>query len=301
MKIFLLYASTVLIWGSTWLAITFQLGIVAPMVSVAYRFTLAAVLLLIYCKIRGLNLSYQPKDHICFALLGFFLFSMNYWSVYISEIYLTSGLVAVLFSSIVFFNTFNSYFILKSPVTPNMIIGAIIGIAGIALTFKHEIQSFDFSNDSIYGLFLGLAGAFSASLGNITAEFISRRGLPVMQTNAYGMAYGAIVMLVISVVSGQEFVFPPTISYISSLLYLAIFGSIVAFGLYLTLLGRIGSAKSAYVAMLIPVVALVFSTIFEGFRWSSFTFIGVGLILAGNYILMQSRYNISLKTTALKN
>lgn len=301
MKNFLLYASTVLIWGSTWLAITFQLDTVAPMVSVAYRFSLAAILLLIYCKFRGLNLRYETKDHIYFALLGFFLFSMNYWSVYISEIYITSGLVAVLFSSIVFFNTFNGYFILKSPITLNMIIGAIIGITGITLTFQHEIQSFEFSNNSVLGLILGITAAFSASLGNITAEFISRRGLPVMQTNAYGMAYGAAVMLGISVITGQEFILPQTFSYISSLIYLAVFGSIVAFGLYLTLLGRIGSAKSAYIAMLIPVVALVFSTIFEGFHWSISTFIGVGLILAGNYILMQSKSKISLRAPVLKN
>ena len=301
MKNFLLYASTVLIWGSTWLAITFQLDTVAPMVSVAYRFTLAAIILLIYCKIKGLNLNYKSKDHIYFALLGFFLFSMNYWSVYISEIYITSGLVAVLFSSIVFFNTFNGYFILKSPITLNMIIGAIIGFAGIALTFEHEIQSFEFSDHSVFGLILGLIAAFSASLGNITAEFISRRGLPVMQTNAFGMAYGAIVMLGISLITGQAFVIPQTFSYISSLLYLSVFGSIVAFGLYLTLLGRIGSAKSAYVAMLIPVVALVFSTVFEDFHWSLSTYIGVGLILAGNYILMQSKTKISLKSSVLKN
>ncbi|MCG8333270.1 MAG: EamA family transporter [Proteobacteria bacterium] len=301
MKNFLLYASTVLIWGSTWLAITFQLDTVAPMVSVAYRFTLAAIILLIYCKIKGLNLNYKSKDHIYFALLGFFLFSMNYWSVYISEIYITSGLVAVLFSSIVFFNTFNGYFILKSPITLNMIIGAIIGFAGIALTFEHEIQSFEFSDHSVFGLILGLIAAFSASLGNITAEFISRRGLPVMQTNAFGMAYGAIVMLGISLITGQAFVIPQTFSYISSLLYLSVFGSIVAFGLYLTLLGRIGSAKSAYVAMLIPVVALVFSTVFEDFYWSLSTYIGVGLILAGNYILMQSKTKISLKSSVLKN
>ncbi len=301
MKNFLLYASTVLIWGSTWLAITFQLDTIAPMVSVAYRFTLAAIILLIYCKIKGLNLNYKSKDHIYFALLGFFLFSMNYWSVYISEIYITSGLVAVLFSSIVFFNTFNGYFILKSPITLNMIIGAIIGFAGIALTFEHEIQSFEFSDHSVFGLILGFIAAFSASLGNITAEFISRRGLPVMQTNALGMAYGAIVMLGISLITGQAFVIPQTFSYISSLLYLSVFGSIVAFGLYLTLLGRIGSAKSAYVAMLIPVVALVFSTVFEDFHWSLSTYIGVGLILAGNYILMQSKTKISLKSSVLKN
>jgi drug/metabolite transporter (DMT)-like permease len=250
---------------------------------------------LAYSKIVGLNLKFRLADHYYFALLGFFLFSLNYWMVYIAEVYLTSGLVAVLFSSIVFFNTFNAYLILKSPVTRSMIIGAIIGIAGIILTFSHEIQSFQFSNDSIMGIFLGFAGALSASFGNITAEFINKRGVPVIQTNAFGMTYGAVIMLFVSVISGQAFALPLTVSYIGSLLYLAVFGSIAAFGLYLTLLGRIGSAKSAYVAMLIPVVALVFSTVFEDFSWSPSTFLGLILILSGNYILMQGKTRLSLK------
>ncbi len=285
-----LYTFTVLIWGSTWLAIKFQLGEVAPTVSVAYRFSLAAVILLIYSKIRGLNLRFGLKDHINMALLGTFLFSLNYWLVYISEIHLTSGLVAVIFSSIVLFNTFNGYLILRSPITIGMIIGALIGLLGIALVFHNEILAFDFSNNGLYGLSLGLGAAFIASLGNITAEYSQRRGLPVIQTNAFGMTYGAVIMLLVSFLSGQTFAFPVSPSYIGSLFYLSVLGSIVAFGLYLTLLGRIGSAKAAYSIMLTPIVALIFSTIFEGYVWSAAAFAGLGLVLIGNVILLQSKF-----------
>ena len=269
---------------------------VAPMVSVAYRFSLAAIILLLFCRLRGLNLKYTRNDHLFFVLLGFFLFSMNYWAVYISEIYLTSGLVAVLFSAIVFFNTFNAFFFLKSPITRNMIVGAIVGIVGIVMMFEHEIHSFELTNESVLGIILGIVGALSASFGNITAEYMNKgRGLPIIQTNAFSMAYGAILMLVISLVTGQEFILPQTFGYIASLFYLSSMGSIAAFGLFLTLLGRIGSAKSGYIAMLIPVVALVLSTIFEDFTWTLSTFAGLGLILLGNLILMWSKNKAALK------
>lgn len=274
------------------MAIKFQLGDVAPMISVAYRFSLAAIILLIFCTTTGLNLRFGLKDHMNMALLGTFLFSLNYWLVYISEIHLTSGLVAVIFSSIVLFNTFNGYLILRSPITLSMIMGAVIGILGIALVFRNEIVSFDFTNDALYGLSLGFVAAFIASLGNITAEYSQKRGLPIVQTNAFGMTYGAIIMLSVSFLSGQTFTFPLSLSYIGSLFYLSVLGSIVAFGLYLTLLGRIGSAKAAYSIMLTPIVALVFSTFFEEYQWSTSAFTGLALVLIGNVILLQSRFRM---------
>ncbi len=289
MKNVILYCLVVLIWGSTWLAIKFQLEDVAPMVSVTYRFSLAAIILIGYCKLKGLSLSFGLKDHFFLLLLGGFLFSINYWLVYISEIYLTSGLVAVIFSSMVFFNAVNGYFLLRSPITFNMILGAITGLIGIALVFRNEIVSFELASDSLYGLALGFISAFLASLGNITAEYSQRRRLPVIQINAIGMAYGALIMLIISFSTGQEFKLPFSTLYVGSLIYLAVLGSIVAFGLYLTLLGRIGSAKAAYAIMLTPLVALIFSTVFESYQWSLSAVFGLAMVLAGNAILLRTK------------
>ncbi len=288
MKNLVLYIFTVLIWGSTWLAIKFQLE-VFPMVSVTYRFAVAALILLAYCKWKGLNLKFNLVDHFFLVLLGIFLFSLNYVAVYFAEIHLTSGLVALLFSSMVFFNAINGYFILRSPITFNMILGAIIGVAGIALVFQNEILSFKLSDNSLYGLILGFVSAFLASLGNITAEYNQRRQLPIVQGNAIGMAYGAILTAIITLISGENFTFPVSIPYVSSLLYLSVFGSIIAFGLYLTLVGRIGSGKAVYAMMLIPLVALVFSTIFEGYRWSGIAVIGLIMVMMGNVILLRTK------------
>ena len=288
MKNLMLYCFTVLIWGTTWLAIKFQLEVDA-MVSVTYRFSIASLILLLFCKWRGLNLKFSLKDHFFLALLGTFLFSFNYLLVYIAEIHLTSGLVAVVFSSIVFFNAINSYLILRSTITFNMILGAVIGIMGIMLVFEKEILSFELSDDSVFGLMMAFSSAFIASLGNITAEYNQKRHLPVIQTNAISMVYGAAIMLTLTLVSGRSFTLPVSVSYLGSLLYLAVFGSVVAFGLYLTLLGRIGSAKAVYAMMLIPLVALIISTFFEDYSWSGGAVIGLVLVMAGNIILLKNK------------
>lgn len=283
----LLYFLTILIWGSTWLAIKFQLGDVDPMVSVAYRFALASALLIAYCRIASLKMSFSLKEHFFIALQGMLLFSLNYWLVYLSEVYLTSGLVAVIFSTIVFMNVVNGFIFLRSPVQLPMIIGAVIGISGIALIFWHEISSFELSDKSLYGLLLGFAAVFLSSLGNIASARNQKHSLPVIQTNACGMAYGTAIMFIFSILTGKTFSFSFSFSYISSLLYLAIFGSIAAFGFYLTLLGRIGANKAAYAIMVIPVVALGFSTFFEGYCWTVNAFIGLALVMTGNAMLLK--------------
>ena len=150
MKNITLYLITVIVWGSTWLAIKYQLGSLDPMVSVVYRFGLATVILMAFCYIRGLNLKFSLKDHLFMALLGTFLFSINYWLVYVAELYLTSGLVAVLFSSIVFMNMANGSIFLGTPVEKNMVIGAVLGIIGIVMIFMPEIESFDLSDKGMF-------------------------------------------------------------------------------------------------------------------------------------------------------
>lgn len=289
MNNYFLYASTVLIWGSTWLAIKFQLGDVDPMISVSYRFTLAALLLIAYCKIMGLRMSFTVKQHLFIAFQGLLLFSFNYWLVYLAEVYLTSGLVAVIFSMIIFMNIVNGRWLLGSPTSIPMIIGALVGISGLGLIFWPEISSFTLSDLSLRGFLFGFAGAYMASLGNILSARNQKHNIPVIQTNAFGMAYGALVLLIFSTLVGKGFGFELSFPYVSSLFYLAVFGSIVAFGFYLTLLGRIGADRAAYVTLLIPVVALCISTLFEGYRWSAHAFTGLGLVFAGNVVVLRER------------
>jgi drug/metabolite transporter (DMT)-like permease len=289
MKNFILFAISSLIWGSTWLAIKFQLGVVDPLVSVVYRFFLASLILIIYCRITALSLKFSLKEHGYMILLGILLFGINYWLVYLAELRLPSGLVALVFSSIIFLNIFNGALFLKSKIRLYVVYGALIGIIGTGLVFKEEIIYFSMSSDNSFALLLALIAAILASLGNIMSAFVQKKKLPVIQTNAFAMFYGPFFMLLICMFMGKPFSFDLSFSYIGSLLYLTIFGSIIAFGSYLTLLGKIGADKSAYVTLIIPVIALILSTIFEDYIWNLSAIIGVFFILLGNFIVLRKR------------
>ena len=280
----LLYFITVIIWGSTWLAIKFQLGVVPPTLSIVYRFTLAAGILWIYSTIRRLPMRFSLRQHAGMVLQGFFLFSLNYILVYLAEGYLTSGLVAIIFSSIVITNALFSTIFLKDPIRPRVLLGGLIGLFGLVLVFWPELISFDLSTGRALGLILAVCASLSASLGNILAAYNQRSGLPVLQSNTLGMTYGTVFTVLLVLFQGTELTFDPSASYILSLVYLALFGSVIAFGTYLTLLGRIGPDRAAYVFILYQIVALSLSTLFEGLSWNLLGVLGVLLILAGNVI-----------------
>ena len=290
-----LYLITVLIWGSTWLAIKFQLGVVSPELSIAYRFGLAALILAIFSLIRRLPMRFDLKAHGFFALQGLLLFSLNYLLVYLAEGYLTSGLVAIIFSLIIVLNVFFGAILLGNPVRTRVMIGAGLGLMGLAFVFWPELSSLSLSSQKIMGVVLALISTISASLGNVVSARNQRHELPVIQTNAYGMLYGALFMLVFALLRGTQLQFDTSPSYILSLLYLAIFGSVIAFGSYLTLLGRIGLDRAAYVTVLFPVIALVLSTFFEDLRWGIFQLLGVLLILLGNAVVVTKKGGLNLR------
>lgn len=282
----LLYAVTVLIWGSTWIAIKFQLGEVAPEVSIVYRFALAAAALMVFVGIRGLSLRFSGRAHLFIALQGVLLFSANYYLVYLASLYLPSGLTAVTFSLVTVMNNFFGALFLRNPIRPRVLLGAVVGLAGLTLVFWPEFSSLDLSNDMALGLALSLASVVITSLGNITSARNQRQGIPVIQANALGMAYGTLFTLGIVLFNGSPFNFEWTVGYVGSMLFLALFGSAVAFGTYLTLLGRIGPDRAAYVVVLFPIVALALSTAFEGFVWTNRALAGVALVLVGNAIVL---------------
>jgi drug/metabolite transporter (DMT)-like permease len=284
-----LYTVAVLIWGSTWLVIKFQLGVVSPLVSVAWRFALASLMLLAYCALRRRPLRFSVRDHLWIALQGALLFGVNYAGVYLSEQYLTSGLVAVLFSIVVFMNALGMRLFFSQPLRPASIIAAIVGVAGVALVFWPEMLRFSNSGDQYRGVALAVGATAVASLGNMVATRIHQRQLPVLQINAWSMLYGALFVAVIALAGGQRFAFDFSWPYIASLTYLSLFGSAVAFGAYLTLMRRIGADRASYTAVAIPVVALLLSTAFEHLRWQAETFVGVALCLAGNVLMLRRR------------
>jgi drug/metabolite transporter (DMT)-like permease len=276
----------VLIWGTTWFIIKFQLGVVEPEISLVYRFALAAACVFAYARITGSPLALSWREHRFVALQGLTLFCLNYLMTYLSTQYLTSGLVAVLFTAVIFFNVVNGRVILGTPVEPRVVAAAGAGMLGVALLFVPELKAALHEPRIAHGAGLALVGTYIASLGNIAASRNTLAGLPVVTVNAYGMAYGAIGLAVIAAIRGVPIDFDPRWPYVISLLYLAFAGTSLAFGLYLALIKRIGASRASYSSVLFPVVALVVSTTFENYRWSLPAAVGLAVLVAGNALAL---------------
>ena len=281
-----LYSTTVLVWGSTWMLINYQLGEVAPEVSVVYRYAIATALLFAWSGARGLRLKYSIHAHLRFFVLGMLLFSFNYIATYSAQQYISSALNAVVFSAMMWMNVVNSRLFLGTRIEPKLWIGTALGMAGIVILFWPEISAISLSDRVFLGASLSLGGALLASLGNIASKTYQQEGLPILQSNAWGMFYGTVITAVVAWRRDIPFNFEYSVSYISTLLYLAVFGSIVAFGAYLKLVGRIGPHKAGYAIVMFPVVAVVMSVLFEGLELSANIVTGISLVLAGNLFIL---------------
>ncbi len=283
-----LYGITVLIWGSTWLAITFQLGNVPVIASVAYRFSLAAVLLLAWCRWRRLALPHGVVNQAWLALMGF-CYSINYLLVYHTESYLSSGLVAVGLSSTLIFNLVLARLFFNIPLTRDLLLGLSLGLIGVVLVFWPEFnRSFRAAHDYT-GLISCLIAALAAACANMIALRNQKAGIDTLPMNANWMAWMGIFVLAYGAINRVEFTFDWSLTYIGSMLYLIVFGSIIAFASYLTLLKRIGAERASYVSVLTPIVALALSTLFEGFKWETISLVGVVLTIVGNVLVIQRR------------
>jgi drug/metabolite transporter (DMT)-like permease len=282
-----LFALTTLIWGSTWIGITFQLGVVAPEVSVAYRFALAALLLAAWCMATRRSLNFSARQHAFLALQGALLFGFNYVGVYWTEQYLASGPVAVLFSTMVFMNAIGARLVFREPLTLRTLLASMLGVVGIALLFLPELIEARRGGDAALGIAIGLGSTAIASAGNLVAARNQRHGLPLFPAIAWSMGYGALVSALCGSLRGVSWSFDPRPGYVLSLLYLSIFGSIIAFGAYLTLMKKVGPGPAAYTAVSTPIVALVISTLFEGYRWTWVAALGVVLAAIGNWLALR--------------
>lgn len=283
----LLFIVPCLIWGSTWFAIKFQLGRVDPLVSVVYRFLLAGIFLISFSFFRGLNMKFTWREHLLMALQGVILFGFNYWLVYLAEETLASGVVAVIFSFSIFANIFFNYLLLKGKIKREVIFGAILGIAGTLLIFSHELDNADQLTIGFQSLVFCFASIILASLGNILSKYNQTRKLPVVQTNAFSMTYGSLAMMLMVPLSGRSFSVEFTSTYISSLIYLSVFGSVVAFTFYLKLVGEIGPDRAGYSTLVAPVIALILSSFFENYQWGIAAISGVLLLFAGNFLALK--------------
>ena len=285
----LLYVITVLVWGSTWFAIEFQLGVVAPEVSIVYRYAGASILLFAWSRFRGLNLAFGLRQHGWFVLLGLLLFGLNYILAYRAQIYITSALTAIAFSTIVWMNILNARIFFGVTAVPRVLFGSLLGVAGILTLFMPQVGELTMTDTVLHGSVLAVLGAVVASFGNMVSQAAQKRSLPIIQSNAWGMFYGAILTGIVALFEGHPFVFEFSIGYVASLAYLTIFGSIVAFGAYLTLLGRIGAHKAGYAMVTFPVIALILSMLFEGLKLDATIVTGTALVLAGNLLVLRAK------------
>lgn len=282
-----LFAIPAIIWGSTWYAITFQLGTVDPLYSVSYRFMLAGILLIGYCWIRGISLKFSSQQHLRILQQALFLFGLNYWMTYQAEQYITSALVAILFSLIIFMNIVFSRIFLGNPINMQVVIGALMGLAGTLLIFYPELITYQKESNTLLGIGLAVVGVLSASLGNITSAANQRHQLPIIPTNALGMFYGGLTMFILATITGRSIGFDWGLPYVLSLIYLAVFGSVIAFGAYLTLIGKIGPDKAAYALVIVPLIAILISVLLEGYQLQAISMLGIALLIGGNVVALR--------------
>ena len=289
MNNYILFLITLFCWSPTWYLIKFQLGYVDPLVSVFYRFLIAAIIIFIYLVIKNKNLKFSINHHFWFLFFGTCLYSINYVFFYLSNTYLISAFPAIVFSTVVIMNILGETFYFKKKPSLKTLIGATIGMIGIIIIFNDEIFNFSLSEGTHVGLFLALIGTLSASTGNMVHQRNLNNNFPVIQTIAYAMLYGSLITLFVTQVRGAELLFENSISYISSLLYLSIFGSIFAFISYLKLLEKVGPGRAGYVGVVMPVLALIISTIFEKLEWQIDLIVGLPILIIGAILVINQK------------
>ncbi|HEX2582075.1 MAG TPA: DMT family transporter [Dongiaceae bacterium] len=287
MPTWLLYSITVFVWGTSWIAIKYQFGPVAPEISIVYRMAVAGGLTVLYCLATRKSLRFRLADHAWIAFQSIFIFSTNYILIYYSEVHLPSGLVAICFSTVTVMNIINGVWIHKTRIRAQSVIAAALGIFGLSLVFWPQLRDVSASHETLIGLAFGIGATFSASLGMMISVFLRKRAIPVLESNALGMLYGALFALLVSLLLGVTPTLDARPSYYWALLYLSIPATIVGFACYLTLIQRIGPDRAAYSSVLFPIVALAISTFAEDYHWTIWAVLGVMFVLGGNVLMLR--------------
>ncbi len=279
-----LYFLTVLIWGTTWIAISYQLGEVPAPVSIAYRFWLGSAVLMLFLMLTRRPLLPARQAWPYLLAQGLSLFCVNFLCFYYASQWVASGLIAVVFSTAPIWNAVNGRIFMGRPIRAQVMAGALLGLCGIVLLFLPQMQGRWRDGNMLLGLGLSVLGTLSFSTGNLLSSRMQALGMTPWLTNTWAMLIGASILGAGALAAGMPFTIETAPRYVWSLLYLAIVGSVIGFMAYLTLLGRIGPERAAFSTVLFPVVALTVSTFLEGYQWSAMAFGGLALVLAGNLL-----------------
>ena len=282
-----LFAICVLTWGTTWYAITFQVGLVPPEVGVALRFALAGAVVLAACVARGERLRFGLDEHLRLALQGSFLYGVSYLCVYHAERHVVSGLVAVGYSASPLVTGLGAHWLFGVRTSGRFLLGGVLGLAGIAMLFWPEFGPAGGTRDTALGALFTIAAVLLSAVGSLAASRNRSHGLPFWPALGYGMLYGAAVAALVALVQGQGFTPPASGAWWLSLLYLALAGSVLTFACFLTLQERIGPGPAGTVGVMTPLLALLVSMAFEGFRPQALTLAGAALAVTGNVLMLR--------------
>ena len=282
----LLYSMVVFGWSTSWLPLKWQLGVVAPEVSLLWRFVIAATVMFVISIYLRQSLIFHWRTHLRLALLGLCIFSTNFAFFYHGGKGVASGLLAVVFSSASLVNVLMIAVLGRSRPRIAHLLAAMVGLTGVVCLFWPELQ---LSNTALTSLALCLIGTLFFCTGNMVSAACQKRGIPIFASASWGMLYGACYLALFSFISNHDFIIEPTAKYVLGLVWLALVSSVMTFAAYLSLIGRIGPSRAGYATVIFPVFALLISTVFESYTWSSLAFIGLGLVIFGNVIMLRAR------------
>ena len=288
-RILLPFALVTLIWGSTWFVIRDQLGSVPPGWSVVWRFVLAGGAMLALAAMRGAPLKPTRAMMPVVAGMALFQFVANFQFVYAAEQHLTSGIVAVLFAFLVVPNALLGRVFVGQPVSRGFLAGSAVALAGVALLLLHEYRVAPPGGKVLLGVALTLGGILGASIANVIQASRTAREQPMLTMLAWAMLLGAALDAAISAALYGPPQFEPRWSYAAGIAYLALMGSVVTFPLYFGLVRALGPGRAAYNSLLVPIVAMLLSTLFEGYRWTTLAVAGSAVALAGLVIALKAR------------
>ena len=283
---FLLYVAVIFGWSTSWYPLSLQLGMVAPEVSLVWRFGASGLIMVGICLLRGVDMRFGRAEHVRFLLLGMALFSTNFALFYNASLYAASGLLAVMLSMASLINVGLVAAVNRRPPPLLQVAAALTGLAGLGLVFLPELRM---SPTVLPAMAFGLAGTMSFCVGNMLSSTSQGRGVHVLASTGWGMIYGTGFMLLVALVRGHEFIIDPSPAYLGSLAWLIAISSVLSFACYLSLIGRIGPGRAAYATVVFPVFALMISARYEGYEWTLPSLVGMGLVILGNLMMIRAR------------
>ena len=288
-RILLPFALVTLIWGSTWLVIRDQVGSVPPGWSVVWRFVLAGAAMFALAAARGEALRPTRAMGPLIVAMGLFQFSANFQFVYAAERYLTSGIVAVMFAFLMVPNALLGRIFVGQPVGRGFLAGSAVALAGVGLLLLHEYRIAPLDGKVGLGVLLTIGGILGASIANVVQASEAARRAPMLTVLAWAMLFGAAFDAVLSWLLYGPPRFEPRWGYVAGIAYLALFGSVVTFPLYFNLVRALGPGRAAYNSVLVPIIAMLLSTLFEGYRWTALAVVGSAVALTGLVIALRAR------------